>query len=92
MDSPLIIKLKTFALEVIKVCNEVKQTKRESVLTNQFLRSGQVLVQTSERHFTLTEKPEATTVSGFFPSKNKVQKFWMPLHKNRCLDGHELNS
>ncbi len=40
MDSPLIIKSKAFALEVIKVCNEIKQTKRESVLTNQFLRSG----------------------------------------------------
>ncbi len=40
MESPLIIKSKAFALEVIKVCNEVKQTKRESVLTNQFLRSG----------------------------------------------------
>ncbi len=40
MDSPLLIKSKAFALEVIKVCNEIKQTKRESVLTNQFLRSG----------------------------------------------------
>ncbi len=33
MDSPLMIKSKAFALEVIKVCNEVKQAKRESVLT-----------------------------------------------------------
>ncbi len=40
MDSPLMIKSKAFALEVIKVCNDIKQTKRESVLTNQFLRSG----------------------------------------------------
>ncbi len=40
MDSPLITKSKAFALEVIKVCNEVKQTKRESILPNQFLRSG----------------------------------------------------
>ncbi len=40
MESPLIIKSKAFALEVIKVCNEIKQSKRESVLTNQFLRSG----------------------------------------------------
>ncbi len=40
MDSPLIVKSKAFALEVIKVRNEIKQTKRESVLTNQFLRSG----------------------------------------------------
>ncbi len=40
MESPLMIKSKVFALEVIRVCNEIKQTKRESVLTNQFLRSG----------------------------------------------------
>ena len=30
MDSPLITKSKKFALQVIKVCNHVKQTKRES--------------------------------------------------------------
>ncbi len=39
-DSPLIIKLKEFALQIIKVCNYVKQTKKESVLTNQLIRSG----------------------------------------------------
>ena len=39
-DSPLIIKSKEFALQIIKVCNFVKQTKRESVLTNQLIRSG----------------------------------------------------
>ena len=39
-DSPLIIKSKEFALQIIKVCNHVKQTKKESVLTNQLVRSG----------------------------------------------------
>lgn len=39
-DSPLIIKSKEFALQIIKVCNYVKQTKNESVLTNQLIRSG----------------------------------------------------
>ena len=39
-DSRLIIKSKTFALNIIKVCNTVKTTKKESVLTNQLLRSG----------------------------------------------------
>ena len=39
-DSPLIIKSKEFALKIIKVCNYVKQTKKESVLTNQLIRSG----------------------------------------------------
>ena len=39
-DSPLITKSKEFALQIIKVCNYVKQNKRESVLTNQLIRSG----------------------------------------------------
>ena len=39
-DSPLLIKSKEFALKIIKVCNYVKQTKKESVLTNQLIRSG----------------------------------------------------
>lgn len=39
-DSPLIAKSKSFALEIIKVCNYIKQTKKETVLTNQLIRSG----------------------------------------------------
>ena len=39
-NSPLLIKSKEFALEIIKVCNTVKQTKKETVLTNQLIRSG----------------------------------------------------
>lgn len=39
-DSPLIVKSKEFALEIIKVCNLVKQAKKETVLTNQLIRSG----------------------------------------------------
>ena len=39
-DSPLIIKSKEFALQIIKVCIYIKQTKKESVLTNQLIRSG----------------------------------------------------
>ena len=39
-QSPLLSKSKFFALEIIKVCNTVKATKKESVLTNQLIRSG----------------------------------------------------
>ena len=39
-DSLLISKSKEFALQVIKVCNFVKQNKKESVLSNQLIRSG----------------------------------------------------
>ena len=40
MGSPLQDKSKAFALQIIRVCNVVKEKKREAVLTNQLLRSG----------------------------------------------------
>ena len=40
MASVLMDKSKAFALSIIKVCNTVKNTKYESILTNQLLRSG----------------------------------------------------
>ncbi len=40
MASPLLDKSKAFALEIIKVCNQVKREKKESVLTHQLIRSG----------------------------------------------------
>ncbi|MEE1061035.1 MAG: four helix bundle protein [Ruminococcus sp.] len=39
-ESPLIIKSKVFALEVIKTCKKLRAEKCESALINQFLRSG----------------------------------------------------
>ena len=40
MASPLLDKSKTIALQIIKVCNVIKTEKKESVLTNQLIRSG----------------------------------------------------
>ncbi|MDD5954907.1 MAG: four helix bundle protein [Firmicutes bacterium] len=40
MASILQEKSKEFALQIIKVCNEIRKNKRESVLTNQLIRSG----------------------------------------------------
>ena len=39
-NSVLLDKSKAFALEVIRLCNEVKTNKKESILTNQLVRSG----------------------------------------------------
>ena len=39
-ESPLMIKSKELALEVIKVCKELRISKFESALISQFLRSG----------------------------------------------------
>ena len=38
--SALLTKSKALALEVIRLCSEVKSTKKETVLTNQLIRSG----------------------------------------------------
>ena len=40
MASPLLDKSKSFALRIIKACNEIKRDKKESILTNQLVRSG----------------------------------------------------
>ena len=39
-DSPLLNKSKAFALEIIRICNEVKRSQKESILTNKLVRSG----------------------------------------------------
>ena len=39
-NSVLLDKSKVFALEVIQLCNEVRTNKKESILTNQLVRSG----------------------------------------------------
>ena len=39
-ESPLMIKSKTFALDIIKTCKELRAVKCESAIINQFLRSG----------------------------------------------------
>lgn len=39
-DSIMLDKAKDFAVNIINLCKNIKETKRESVLTNQLLRSG----------------------------------------------------
>ena len=40
VDSPLLTKSKAFALEIIRICNEIKRNQKETILTNQLVRSG----------------------------------------------------
>ena len=39
-ESIMLDKAKDFAVEIINMCKSIKETKRESVLTNQLIRSG----------------------------------------------------
>ena len=63
MASPLMDKSKAFALRIIKVCNEIKREKKESILTNQLVRSGTSIGAISVRLFMPTE--ERTLLQNF---------------------------
>ena len=39
-ESVMLEKAKDFAVEIINMCKNIKETKRESVMTNQLMRSG----------------------------------------------------
>ena len=39
-ESIMLERAKDFAVEIVKTCRRIKETKREAVLTNQLLRSG----------------------------------------------------
>lgn len=39
-ENIMLDKAKDFAVEIVNLCRNIKETKRESVLTNQLLRSG----------------------------------------------------
>ena len=39
-ESIMLEKSKAFAVEIVKLCKEIKEKKRETVMTNQLLRSG----------------------------------------------------
>ena len=40
VESIMLDKAKDFAVSIVNLCRSIKETKRESVLTNQLLRSG----------------------------------------------------
>ena len=39
-DSIMLNKAKDFAVDIVNICRTIKETKKETVLTNQLLRSG----------------------------------------------------
>jgi four helix bundle protein len=56
-NSVLLDKSKELALEVIRLCNGVKTNKKESVLTNQLVRSGTSVGANIREAFMLTARP-----------------------------------
>ena len=72
-DSPLIIKSKTFALDVIQVCKELRVAKCESALINQFLRSG-TSIGANIREAFYAHGIELILESGYYHDKTLLDK------------------
>ena len=72
MVSLLQEKSKAFALVIIKICNEIKQYKRESIRTNQLLRSGTSIGATIREPFYAHGKADFLT---FLASLNLGSRF-----------------
>jgi four helix bundle protein len=62
-ESILREKSKEFAKQIIFLCRDIKANMKESVLTNQLLRSGTSIGANIEKFFMLTEKPALSSVN-----------------------------
>ena len=60
-NSVLLDKSKALALDVIRLCNDVKTYKRESILTNQLVRSGTSVKKRKQAFCTIEMTLDCTT-------------------------------
>lgn len=79
MESLLIIKSKTFALNIIKICNVIKSTKKESVLTNQLIRSGTSIGANIREAFSGHSKADFTAKLQISLKECSESEYWIEL-------------
>ena len=79
MDSPLLIKSKEFALQIIKVCNIIKKEKHESVLTNQLIRSGTSIGANIREAFYAHGKADFVAKLQIALKECSESKYWLEL-------------
>ena len=78
-ESILIIKSKKFALNIIKICNAIKSTKKESVLTNQLLRSGTSIGANIREAFSGHSKPDFIAKLQISLKECSESEYWLEL-------------
>lgn len=78
-NSPLLIKSKDFALEIIKTCNTVKQTKKETVLTNQLIRSGTSIGANIREAFYASSKADFISKLHIALKECSESEYWLEL-------------
>ena len=78
-DSPLLAKSKAFALEIIRVCNEIKRSQRESILTNQLVRSGTSIGANIREAFYAHSKADFITKLQIALKECSESEYWLEL-------------
>ena len=78
-NSPLLIKSKEFALQTIKVCNTVKQTKKETVLSNQLICSGTSIGANIREAFYASSKADFITKLHIALKECSESEYWLEL-------------
>ena len=79
LDSPLLSKSKTFALSIIKCCNEIKASKHETVLTNQLIRSGTSIGANIREAFYAHSKSDFTAKLQIALKECSESEYWLEL-------------
>ena len=78
-ESPLMIKSKAFALDVIRVCKELRAVKCESALINQFLRSGTSIGANIREAFYAHGKADFVTKLQIALKECSESEYWIEL-------------
>ena len=87
-ESPLIIKSKAFSLEVLKVCKELRVTKCEGVLINQFIRSGTSIGANIREAFYAHSKADFVSKQQIALKECYETEYWIEL----LIDGGYYNN
>ena len=93
MSSPLQDKSKAFALQIIKVCNTIKTTKKESVLTNQLIRSGTSVGANIREALRSSSRKEFVAKMNISLKEAYETEYWLELlYKTDYISEKEYNS
>ena len=78
-ESPLIIKSKAFALDVIRACKKLREVKCEAALINQFLRFGTSIGANIREAFYAHSKPDFISKLQISLKECYETEYWLEL-------------
>ena len=89
-ESPLMIKSKALALEVIRACKALREAKCESALINQYLRSGTSIGANIREAFYAHGKADFIAKLHIALKECSETEYWLELlNESGYLEGHE---